>query len=341
MNANFDYENIKSLKIPKSYENKHTSYKTNDFVNREAFKEKLSILESNIKYSNPNKNLQKNTNRNFENNNNYISNFINLGNKSERIIENEGINNSIKLMDIKLNHQILQNKIENMRKTLLKETNDSNYNTITTSNYIESKHLDSFNNIQNNYITPKNYNDRIKFDDNFELKDKENNLNFNNLRNENIDYLVKNNYFTSRNFYYQKDFFKSNNDQTSETLRDSNYRKNKGINNLDKDNEEVIFSKTIGNFDFDRNSILTKFKINNNEMKLDYKKKDLIDLEGKIQTSKKKLNKCINRAETLVIDKRKNNKIFDEDILNENSKQFANHKRLDAKTLRDFESILI
>lgn len=340
MKKNFDYENLKSIKFPKNYENRDTFNKTNESVNSQALKEKLSILENKIKFSNPNKNLQQ-FNLNLENNHNTISNFdITKENKYERFNEKQGINNSIKLMDIKLNHQILQNKIENMRKTLIKKTNDSNYYTISTSNYLDFNPLNSMNNFQSYSNTPKNYNNRIDFDHKIISKDKENNINFINLNKEEEEFSNRNNYQTSKDFYNTRNQFKTIDYQSSERFKNTNFSKKIGLDRLPKETDEQLLRKTIGNGDYERNSIFPKFKINNNEMRLDYTKKDLADLEGKIQITKKKLNDFIHRAETLIIDKRINKNIIDRDISNDIHKQYAKYKTIDSKSLREDKKLL-
>lgn len=340
MNDNLSYEKIKSIKFPKSYENEDKYNKTKDFTNSDLLREKLAKLENNIKYSNPNKNnlIFKSS---LQNKNNFVSNFANSNKVNEKFNENESLNNSIKLMDIKLNHEILQNKIENMRKDLLKETNDSNYNTISTSNYFgNSKTLNAQHILQNNSKTPKSYNDRINIDSNFRYKEKENNVNFNNLNKDYEENMLQNKYSTLNNFYTQKDFSETfNNNKTSVALRDDSQRDNFHFDQLNKNMDDIFLNKKIGNISYVRESILPKFDIKNNEMKFDYTKRDLADLEGKIQTTKKKLNDCIHKAETMIIDKRHNNNVISKDILNEheNTKQYTNNKTIDARRSYDFK----
>jgi len=337
MKINSDYEKNKSRKLPKNYENRDTSNNTNDYIESLVLEEKLFKLQNNLKNYNPNKNSQH-LNFNLENNQNTISMFVNEENQNERINDNEVVNNSMKLMDIKLNHQMLQNKIENLRKTLQKETSDSNYNTISTSDYFDfNPKKSNINNFQNDINTPRSYINHIKYDHKIKSYNKENNINNNIFKKKDKEFSYKNNLRISNNFYNSNDQFNTIDFKSSERFR--NTKKNIGLNRSQEQKEEYLIKETFGNSDFGRNSILSKFKINNNEMNLDDTKMDLADIDEKIQTTKKKLNEYFHRVETLKTDK-KINKNINQDILNDNLMQYQKYRTLDAQRLIDNKGFL-
>ena len=318
MNDNFDYENLKSIKFPINYNKDVSNYNNINSNNSYALKEKLALLENNIKSSNPYKKIQD-TNLNLDYNNNSSSNFKKTGKTGNNLNGNEGINNTIKLMDIKLNHEILQSKIENMRKDLIEE-NRHNNNTNSNTNFLDLKPFEfkiktEYENRINNYKTEKLYSNKDNSNDRFHFNNnqinKENDLKISNLKNfsEYDDNRNRNN-FTTTNFFSKDNKFKYDNllnySEFADKLRKTTLNK---FNYQLKAEKENNLNKTMGNFEYEKNIISPGLKINNNDLKLDYTKKDLADLEVKIKSTKEKLNDCLHKAETIIIDRKINEKI--------------------------------
>ncbi len=313
MNDKLDYENLKLNKFSTNYNSEYsTSYNPVDPIKAENLLEKLSVFEKNIKTSIPSKKIH-----NINSIENSIENIkSNFNNRSEKnnLIGKETINNNIKLMDIKLNHQILQNKIENITKNL-KGDNSNNtkinkFNTISTNNYLDindnnysvmnynNNNNEDYNEHNDDYSSSRNY----YTGSNFYKRDSKNNFYDNNINN-NSNYFPNQNSERKYNYNYDKNFKTINFNKNNNYLEKENKSNNLSINNE--------YSKTMGNFEYERSSVLSKYKITNNGLKLDYTKKDLAELEGKIELTKQRLNKCLNRAENLIQDKKITQKILE------------------------------
>jgi len=320
MSDNFDYENLSSIKFPKNYNNSNSINNPTSLINNQAIKNKLYTLENSIKTSNPFKKIN-NINLNKEKNEEINLNNM-MRNSKNRAYDNKTFDNSIRLMDIKLNHKILQNKLENMRKSILKDDN-CNYNTISYSKMFNSNPLDFEN--ENNSINVYKKNSEQTYIDkypeqNFDLKNKENYFKISNIKREKIGQM-------RRNTNIEYDVY---NTQTNENWN-SRYLNYKHNHIVDGDLNLNNLNKTIGNFNYDKNSILSGLKINHNGLKFEYTKKDLAELEGKIQKTKERLNECLEKAETIIIDKKINNKRVKSEFNNKFQKSYKTLENLSGK----------
>lgn len=269
MKDNYQKIDIKSMKTKNMQNNDNKLFNLTDKGNldRESFKLKLSKLENNIKTSNP---LRDNY-LNLNNQRNDLNLQLNNTWATKITDSNEQLNN-VDIMQIKLNHHILENKIEKMKLPLI----DENKYKLFKKNYCDSNQ-NEFNN-SHVMLSHTNTNDK-NYLKNYQTIDS--NFNFS-------DYKIDN----------------SNPAQSSENWKNPvNKFKLNNANFIDEIDSKNNLNKTLGNYITNNNPIVNDF-ISSNGFRSNYKKKDLAELNNKIELSKNRLNECIKKTETFIIHKR-------------------------------------
>lgn len=333
MNDEFDMNKFKSMKFPIKYNNADSDRDYGHY-DSEIMKDKLSLLENYLNNSiKPNKILDK-TNIDF------IPNFIEDANNSNHLGKSNKINiqktepdSSYKLQDIKLNHEILLGKIENMRKTLQITETDLGQNTKTKlkNNLLEnydfrlrstkkaddkenhSKNNESFrqNNPNREFTAKVNYDnsfDRLILETDYSNINKNSKLTANNKENfMNNSYSIK-----GKNFYqhYNNNLRKTLNNQKQSESGYKSFIDNKYLNRNRWETEH------------NSNILLKNLNIENYDVKVDYTKKDLDELEDKIKTTQDRLNECLLKTENIVLENKNKNSIIPTRGIHKLNKEF-------------------
>jgi len=255
-------------------------YKIN--LDEESFKQRISKLEFKVNTS-PHKTIDIDRN----NNNNDMKLQLNKTWNPQSAMYNDHFN-SVNMMEIKLNHNILENKIEKIRQIIFEENKNkkpkNNYNT----NHNE------FNSLQ--VMNPKTDDRRYLRDFNYQ-----NNLDWSSNDRLNLNKDKDNFHTKDDNFNFPNQLINFNSAQSSENWKNKLFKDKTNTNDFKEDGVDIKHNLN-NNINYN-NHIINDFP-RMNGIKTNYKNKDLAELNNKIELSKNRLIECIKKTETFIIDKR-------------------------------------
>lgn len=316
MSDYYEKINIKARKLT----NKNTIDKKDNLTGKNKLDYESQMLRQSkedkiLNLSQFNRNMYSNKNNEKEKLNNPFNNTWNFKNENQLGYLNENVNN-VNIMEIKLNHQMLENKIENMRQTLFKENKNLSKENFKT-NYIETQKTEIFNkdNDKKKLFKNINYQHNVPLSSN----DKSNQIN-----NKGDKFHAYRHNLTDSH----EENLNSNPAQSLENWNNQigNIIPSK-VNILDDIDMKQNLNKTLGNLNYYFDPITDNFTSSNGFRSV-YQRKELAELDTKIELSKNRLNECLKKTENFIIDRKIERKPYHVQTMGNNN-MFSKNNRID------------
>ena len=292
--------------------------------NTKSIKEKLNLLEKNIKNEINHKKIN-----NYSNSKSYKKlNFSDKKTKLNSLLFNDKNKNALitsyNLDEIRLNNELFKNKLKSIEDKINEDKKNnlrSSENKFSRKNnkrednsvYQDDIYDDKFSNYLNDSIYNYKEKTRGEIEDNNKRYKKTKKVNFleNDNNNNYIDYNDNDNDYLYTRYKHNTEKDNSFKHDARNSIK-SNFSQFNNFNLNKKNERRNYLSKTVGYYDPIEKNISpqkdfmrsSQIKFTNNDVMLDYTKNELNDLDKKIQHARAKINKCLNKTEVSLVEGR-------------------------------------